>query len=281
MHIGDIQERARLLLDAVPGVDRKKVGANLRFLARQHQDAGELFPSITERAGTQFILQQVKDRSLDLVILDNFSTLGEVEDENAAASFNSIQAFLLQLKVQGVATMLVHHSGKPQGSRAPVSFRGSSKLAATFETIIQLERMQQSFETELSEAQFAVRWDKVRAGGPNRKVRMVAARLVTATVQFGVEQAIWEHESAEAPRLLDMKEQLQKNKFATQAEMADKYGVSPTQVGKDRKKGIQLGLWTEDWWNTKLRFGKGARTRGITQAPHIASDDEQEEVNPF
>jgi hypothetical protein len=37
-------------------------------------------------------------------MLDNFSTLGEVEDENAASSFNAIQQFLLQLKVQGVAT---------------------------------------------------------------------------------------------------------------------------------------------------------------------------------
>ena len=37
MHIGDIQERARVLLDTVPHVDRQKAGANLRFLGRQHQ----------------------------------------------------------------------------------------------------------------------------------------------------------------------------------------------------------------------------------------------------
>ena len=105
-------------------------------------------------------------------MLDNFSTLGEVEDENAAASFNAIQQFLLQLKVQGVATMLVHHTGKAEDN-----FRGSSKLAATFETIIQLERPEvanrkygtskwatmRPVVSEPGEAKFRVRWDKVRS----------------------------------------------------------------------------------------------------------------------
>jgi hypothetical protein len=268
MHIGDIQERARDLLTAVPNIDRDRARENLRFIARQHQDPGEMFPSITEEAGSQFILQRVKNIRLDLVVLDNFSTLGEVEDENAASSFNRLQSFLLQLKTQGVATMLVHHSGKPQGSKVPVSFRGSSKLAATFETIIQLEPTQKAFETEESGAQFAVRWDKVRAGGPTRQVRMVAARLVSEAVEFGEpKQARWEYETAEAPRLLDIKEQLQKNAFRTQAEMADYYGLSATQIANDRDKGIKLGLWTRPWWLAKLRHGKAQRTKGITSSP--------------
>jgi AAA domain len=268
MHIGDIQERARLLLSAVPNIDRDRARANLRFVARQHQDPGEIFPSITEEAGSQFILQRVKNGPLDLVVLDNFSTLGEVEDENAASSFNRLQAFLLQLKTQGVATILVHHSGKPQGSKVPVSFRGSSKLAATFETIIQLERFQKAFETEEIGAQFAVRWDKVRAGGPTRQVRMVAARLVSEAAGFGEpDHARWEYVSAEAPRLLDIKEQLQKLAFRTQAEMAEYYGVSATQIANDRDKGIELGLWTVEWWARKLRHGKAQRTRGATSSP--------------
>jgi hypothetical protein len=67
MHIGDIQERAHLLLDAVPGVDRKRVGDALSFLARQHQlpDAG--FPSITDEAGMDFILKAVREAPFDLV----------------------------------------------------------------------------------------------------------------------------------------------------------------------------------------------------------------------
>jgi RecA-family ATPase len=161
MHVGDIQERVRMLMRAVPSVNHEKAGVNLRFIARQHQEPDAAFPLITEPAGMKFVREIVAEDAIDLVILDNFSTLGEVEDENAASSFNAIQQFLLQLKVQGVATMLVHHAGKSG------DFRGSSKLAATFEAIIKLERLGSSVEH--GAAAFRVCWDKVRAGGPNEK----------------------------------------------------------------------------------------------------------------
>jgi RecA-family ATPase len=170
MHVTDIQERAKMLLNAVPSIDHDKAAQNLQFLARQHQHPAAIFPSITEPAGTQFFLEQIASGKLDLVVLDNFSTLGEVEDENAASSFNAIQQFLLQLKVQGVATILVHHAkknsgadrGGKSGERTGSNFRGSSKLAATFETIIELERMRPQAAYE--GAAFRVRWDKVRMG---------------------------------------------------------------------------------------------------------------------
>jgi AAA domain-containing protein len=47
MHVADIQERARLLMHAVPSVNREKAAANLRFLARQHQEPDAAFPLIT------------------------------------------------------------------------------------------------------------------------------------------------------------------------------------------------------------------------------------------
>ena len=112
MHVADIQERAQQLRAGIPLVDQGKAKDNLLFLARQHQHGGVQFPSITELAGQQFIVERIKDEHLNLVVLDNFSTLGEVEDENSAASFNAIQQFLLQLKVHEVATILVHHTGE-------------------------------------------------------------------------------------------------------------------------------------------------------------------------
>src|SRR5262249_38174996 len=76
MHIADIQERARQLRAGME-IDETAADKNLRFLARQHQDGGVQFPSITEQAGQEFILKQLKTHKVDLVILDNFSTLGE------------------------------------------------------------------------------------------------------------------------------------------------------------------------------------------------------------
>jgi predicted ATP-dependent serine protease len=135
MHIGDIQDRLRRLRDGMEGIDKAALDRNLEFVARTHQDPGTQFPSITEDAGQSWVLYRLARDKFDVVVLDNFSTLGEVEDENAASSFNAIQEFLLRLKTAQVTTILVHHAGK-----AGDSFRGSSKLAATFDSIIQLER---------------------------------------------------------------------------------------------------------------------------------------------
>jgi predicted ATP-dependent serine protease len=96
--------------------------------------SGTGFTLITDASGMELVLERIRKGRRDLIVLDNFSTLGEVEDENAASSFNAIVQFLLSLKVEDVATLLVHHAGKSG------DFRGSSKLAATFETIIKERR---------------------------------------------------------------------------------------------------------------------------------------------
>src|SRR5262249_41639907 len=148
------------------------------------------FPLITDGGGVDY-LAWIRQQKPDLIILDNFSTLGEVADENAAASFNAIVQFLLGLKMQGVATMLVHHAGKSG------DFRGSSKLSVTFETIIKLERLRE--EPEHGTAQFRVRYDKVRAGGPNKTVREIVAKLEHLE-QFGEPPRVaWAYEVGDLP----------------------------------------------------------------------------------
>jgi hypothetical protein len=266
MHIGDIQERVRLLLDAVPGLNRELVGENVSFLARQHQEPLAQFPSITEQDGMTFMGERVRKGPFDLVILDNFSTLGEVEDENAASSFNAIQQFLLNLKVQGVATMLVHHANK-----TGEDFRGSSKLAATFETIILLERLKE--ETEHGVAQFRVRWDKVRAGGPQRKVRDIVAKLITEEQFNEPDRLVWEFEAEELERLDEIKTRLINGEFINQKEISDQFGVSKPMARKYIDKGIRLGIWTEDNVSRWLAKGKYRRAKHSTEPPVRPSSD--------
>jgi hypothetical protein len=258
MHVGDIQERVRMLMHAVPSVNHEKAGVNLRFIARQHQEPDAAFPSITEPAGMKFVRERVAQDAIDLVILDNFSTLGEVEDENAASSFNAIQQFLLQLKVQGVATMLVHHAGKSG------DFRGSSKLAATFETILKLERLGSSVEH--GAAAFRVRWDKVRAGGPKRKVREVAARLIEDPFA-GPAASKWDYATAEIEKLDELKERLADGEFRNQKEIADHFDVSKTMAKNYIDKGISIGLWTQEHVSRWFSKGKAFRTLRKTEAP--------------
>jgi AAA domain len=275
MHVTDIQERAKMLLNAVPGIDRDKAAQNLQFLARQQQHPAAIFPSITEPAGTQFFLEQISNGKLDLVVLDNFSTLGEVEDENAASSFNAIQQFLLQLKVQGVATILVHHAKKNSGDnrkggdRTGNNFRGSSKLAATFETIIELERVRPQAAYE--GAAFRVRWDKVRMGGPQRTVRETVARLSQEFPDADDDReglvVRWEHEADELQLFDDLKERFINGEFTTQKEIAVRYGKSPTTARNWIDKGIKLGMWTEAEVSGWFARGKQRRRAGKTEAP--------------
>jgi len=271
MHIGDIQERARLLLDAVPGLNREMVGENLCFLARQHQEPLAQFPSITEQEGMTFMGERVLKGPFDLVILDNFSTLGEVEDENAASSFNAIQQFLLNLKVQGVATMLVHHANK-----TGEDFRGSSKLAATFETIIMLERLKE--ETEHGAAQFRVRWDKVRSGGPKRKVRDVVAKLITEEQFNEPDRLLWDYEAEDLERLDEIKERLFNGDFINQKEISDAFGVSKPMARKYIDKGSRVGIWTEDSVSRGFAKGKRRRAAHSTEPPDRPSFDWKTEV---
>ena len=275
MHIADIQERVRLLRNGMPKLNKVEADKNLSILARQHQNGGVQFPSITERAGQEFVLEQLQANKIDLVVLDNFSTLGEVEDENAASSFNAIQQFLLQLKVQHVATMLVHHSGKAEDN-----FRGSSKLAATFETIIQLERPEASarragvqrwevrpIQVQHGEAKFRVRWDKVRAGS-RTPPRTVLAALTNKQLSFGEEPiGIWEYEAESLARLDEIAKRLSDGEFATQREIAVLFGKSPTMAGKWLERGIKLGIWTEETISRDLALGKRLRSQGKTEAP--------------
>jgi hypothetical protein len=283
-HIGDIQERARMLLGATPEVDRESALRNLVFLPRQYQKPGMPFPLITDPDGAEFVLQYVKDQGIDLILLDNFSTLGEVENENAASSFNDVQETLLGLKTAGVATMLVHHSNK-----SGVDFRGSSKIAATFETIIQLERPDGKLWTgetapDTGEARFTLRWKKNRAGGPKRRVREIVARLteVLFSEDSGVGGVVWEYEEQELGRLETIKERLTKGEFAYKKEIGDAFGVTKQRAGQYIENGIRIGLWTDGWVKDRLSYGKNLRRLDKTQAPLRPSlfteDDEHDEV---
>jgi hypothetical protein len=269
MHVGDIQERARLLLDAVPGISRTKVNANLQFLARQQQSPEAAFPEITNDDGQTRILQKVLDGKFDLLILDNFSTLGRVPDENAAASFDDVQSFLLRLKTDGVATMFVHHAGKTKAADGSGTFRGSSKLAATFEIMTRLERYGGDVRghgrveaAEQDQACFQVHWDKLRG---QRTVGTVIAKLAT-TERKGLTVSAWDF-TAQLERLYAIKAGLEAGLFMNQREIADYCERSPPTAKRDLERGVRHRLWTTANVHTWLAGGAAQRKAGKTQAP--------------
>lgn len=70
---------------------------------------------------------------VELLVLDNLSTLVNGGPENDAESWISMQAWLLQLRRRGVTVLVVHHAGR--GGNA----RGTSKREDVLDTVIQLK----------------------------------------------------------------------------------------------------------------------------------------------
>jgi hypothetical protein len=273
-HIGDIQDRARMLMDAVPDISKTRAQTNIQFLARQDQDPAVDFPEITDAkqgGGQERILQKVLDGKFNLLILDNFSTLGVVEDENKADSFNSIQSFLLKLKTERVATILVHHTGKSDDT-----YRGSTKLAATFEVMLHLKRYRGDvkqrgrIDTEAADygqAHFELEWSKLRS---QKAVGKIIAKLTTRERQ-GEQKAYWEF-TRSLEHLYAVKEALQGGLLKTKAEIAAFCKRTPPAAERIINKGVRYRLWTDA--NVREWLTKGAQRRqaGETTAPTAAGD---------
>jgi putative DNA primase/helicase len=82
-------------------------------------------------------IQQQLDRHLEgveLLILDNLSSLTAVIRDNDAESWNPIQAWLLNLRRRGISVLIVHHAGKGGEQR------GTSRREDVLDTSISLRR---------------------------------------------------------------------------------------------------------------------------------------------
>jgi AAA domain/Homeodomain-like domain len=118
-------------------MDRQELGVSLNLALPEHQAAVEAH------------LDQV-----DLLILDNISTLVNSGRENDADSWDEMQAWLLTLRRMGKTVLLIHHSGR--GGNA----RGTSKREDVLDTVIQLKHPE-DYEPE-DGARFEVHLTKAR-----------------------------------------------------------------------------------------------------------------------
>jgi len=181
MHIADLQERAVLLSKTIEGRPSSDIMEELlKIYARQYQGSSD-FLDLATLEGQAELLNVLDDEDategkVDLLILDNLSTLATIADENAASSFDPILKLLMELKRRGVATILVHHAGK---SKTRNDFRGSSKLATTFEVIMGLKPMDEADKQTAWGTGFAIQWDKYRQK-PDERVGPMDVRLNTS-----------------------------------------------------------------------------------------------------
>ena len=236
MHAEDLKDRLALLFPTVAGLDRTAAGENLRLLSRQFQGGGTEFPDLAARDGQDTIMQHIAQ----LIILDNFAALAEVPDENEAVAMSPVLTFLLRLKQANVACILVHHSGKT-GS----TYRGSSKLATTFEVVLGLKRHDNAVVG--TGASFETEWTKF-SGAPHEAVRAAVVALeLNAAGRLG-----WASQPAECDAVRQVLVLVRSGKHSSQKELAAALGVSEGQITKLKGRAIREQRITNEEWKECL-----------------------------
>ena len=102
----------------------------LKIITPDLQEEG--FPDVAGDEGRAAVEAHLD--GVDLVIVDNLSTLCRVTRENEGDSWVPVQEWILDLRRRGMSALLVHHAGKG-GSQ-----RGTSRREDVLDTVINLKR---------------------------------------------------------------------------------------------------------------------------------------------
>lgn len=255
----DLQDRLRMLGATVEGIDMEAAGRNLTLYSRTLQSADAGFPDLGERvgldgrpSGQDDVMAKARECGAELVLLDNFSTLSEVADENDAASMTPTLAFLLRLKQARIGCVLVHHSGKSGDT-----YRGSSKLATTFEIIMGLREVAGHDPTE--GAAFTLHWEK------NRRKRDETTRDREVALSGDGEDLRWSGKAAASDDVRRLVATVRSGQFGTQREIADSLGWAPSKVTTMKGRAVELGAITKAAWGDYMEAGRENRMGGVEE----------------
>lgn len=241
MDEADLQTRATKMLPTMAEIDREAAAANLRILARQAQGAGVKFPDLADAEGRAEVLKKAAAHKAELVILDNFSTLTTVDDENAASSFNPVIELMQEMKQAGMACMLVHHSRK--GASGEGSYRGTSKMAVVFNSVLALGHPGGVPSSDFTA--FDMRWEKFRG----RRDDTMRTLKVTLDLDGGTG---WGWEVSESDQLSRMLDALRTAEYPTQAALAVALKVTPGTLSKWKARAMNLKMISDAEWNQCL-----------------------------
>jgi putative DNA primase/helicase len=157
---------------------------------------------------------------IELLILDNLSSLTSVIRDNDADSWNPIQEWLLRLRRRGVSVLIVHHAGKGGEQR------GTSRREDVLDTSISLRRP--SDYTTPEGARFEVHFEKARGIHGN------SAKPFEAKLEVRDDAAIWTVREIEDVNLARVRALLDDE--LTVRDIADETGLSKSQVHRIKKQ---------------------------------------------
>jgi putative DNA primase/helicase len=161
MPIATLKDR---LINIAAGMSEKPKSADFMTLPADYFASG--LPNLATRPGQEAV-EPLLD-GVDLIVIDNISTLASAGPDNEAASWTPMQEWLLRLRRRGCSVLLIHHAGK--GGQQ----RGTSRREDVLDTIIALRRP--SDYTPSEGARFNVEIEKAR-GIYGEDVKPFEARL--------------------------------------------------------------------------------------------------------
>lgn len=115
-----------------------------------------IMPKISTLAGQELYTKIILENEIELVVLDNISTLTDL-DENSADDWNIVQDWEISLRSQGISVILVHHTGKNKRNQ-----RGTSKREDILDTVILLEEVKDKDDEKNIGNQFKITFTKNR-----------------------------------------------------------------------------------------------------------------------
>lgn len=237
MDLEDCAERVRVCAESVRS-DIEVLGDNLTILSRQYQDLHSSFVDLDKADWQERTLDYCIKHEVDMVILDNLSTLMKVDDENSSSSLDGLTDFLLGLKRANIAGIVVHHANKANNS-----YRGSQKISVTFDLILALGKPKGA---PVTGACFEVNFDKVRGQLDDMPYRLTLGDSGWITTEG----------DAQAKRAL---EALDTGEYGSYQELADGLGVrSKSTAHVWIQKAIQKGMATEVEVNAMFERAKNA-----------------------
>jgi putative DNA primase/helicase len=221
MPLVSLQERLRTLS---VGLGSKIPNDNFQVLAADNTDSG-----ITLGTGEGQALLDPLLKDVDLLVLDNLSTLVTTRSESASDAWVRMQNWLLRLRRQGVAVLLIHHAGT-NGRQ-----RGTSRREDALDTVIALRRPDDYSPDQ--GARFEVHCEKLRNRVDGNAAVPFEARIETADCHGSIR---WLAADLMPPRLKQAAVLFSDGHTVRQ--VAALLGVSSSEAGRLRLRAVDAGL---------------------------------------
>ena len=200
-----------------------------KILAADNVPFGTL--NLSSEDGQRLLEPLLQD--VDLLILDNLSTLCTSGSESASDAWVPMQNWLLRLRRQGIAVLLIHHAGV-NGRQ-----RGTSRREDALDTVIALRRPEDYSPEE--GARFEIHFEKLRNRADGAGALPFEASI-QSIANDGSETIRWSHQDIK-PRLLNQAAELF-GEGMTVREVAATLRISKSEAGRLRIRAVDDGLLT-------------------------------------